>query len=117
MSPNTKTMAVAIPMAVAPMKSSAQNVVKEAAQKTSEVVVHTMEGTKVLRGAEADAWMKNIEDGFAAEASAKVKKPSEPLYIYGKAGAGYGLEPFMNQGKAEAYAPAKRGIPFHVRRP
>ncbi|MCR5266463.1 MAG: hypothetical protein K6E29_07715 [Cyanobacteria bacterium RUI128] len=96
-----KTMAVAIPMALAPMKSTAQQVVKESANKVSEVVVQTVGGTKVLRGAEAEAWMANMERRVADANAHKYVRKSEPLIVNGKVGAGYGATPFMDQGVAE----------------
>lgn len=105
-----KTMAVALPMMAMPIKSTAQNTVKELAQNTSQVVVHTLKGTKVLNGAEADAYMKNLEKRVAKAESQKTVYKPEVVKLKAKFGAGYGLTPFMNQGKAEPKLMGELGI-------
>lgn len=81
-----KTLAVALPMAVAPMKSAAQTVAKEI--KDPAVI------EQMLKRAESE----------------KTVITKEPLIIYGKAGAGYGLDPFFSRGVAEAKGNLSLGI-------
>ena len=71
-----KTLAVAMPLALSPMKTTAQTAVKESKNVATHVIRNYGGNSTMIRKA-------------------------EPLYVKGNIGAGYGLTPFMHQGVAE----------------
>jgi len=75
-----KTIAIALPLSIAPMKTTAQTVAKNTQKAATEFV------------------------------QKRATQAVEPLYVKANLGAGYGLEPFMNKGVAEAKAYATVGV-------
>ena len=72
-----KTLAVAAPLSVAPMKTTAQTVAKEAKAVRTEAVRYFNRGSNLIT------------------------QKAEPLYVKGNIGAGYGVTPFMHQNVSE----------------